>query len=261
MAKKLTTNEYKEFLKTMFPNLELLTAYNGDKEYITLKCTKHNNIFRTKPNWLKQSKFPCRKCYEEHKSEEIRKKQEVKFKKFLEENLNGIYDYSEAKYKNNKTKVKLICPKHGEFYVRPDKLMSRHDGCPYCNESHLERETRKSLNENNIDYIAQFSAPWLKNKTNMFIDFFLPNENIAIECQGEQHFIDRSDSLFNAHDAFEEKIARDILKRELCNSHGITLVYVAKSNHIPIMQKIDFYQNSDICPPQKIMEAINKNKR
>ena len=89
MAKKLTTNEYKEFLKTMFPNLELLTAYNGDKEYITLKCTKHNNIFRTKPNWLKQSTFPCRKCYEEHKSEEIRKKQEVKFKKFLEENLNG----------------------------------------------------------------------------------------------------------------------------------------------------------------------------
>ena len=109
----------------------------------------------------------------------------MKFKKFLEENLNGIYDYSEAKYKNNKTKVKLICPKHGEFYVRPDKLMSRHDGCPYCKESHLERETRKSLNENNIDYIAQFSAPWLKNKTNMFIDFFLPNENIAIECQGE----------------------------------------------------------------------------
>ena len=67
MPKKLTTSEYKIILKDMFPNLELISDYDGDKEYVTVKCNQHNHVFNTKPNWVKQAKFPCRKCYEEHK--------------------------------------------------------------------------------------------------------------------------------------------------------------------------------------------------
>ena len=253
MPKKLTTSEYKIILKEMFPNLELISDYNGDKEYVTVKCKKHNHVFNTKPNWLKQSKFPCRKCYEDYKSELTREKQEKKFKQFLEENINGIYNYSEAVYVNNKTKVKLICPKHGEFYVRPDKLMSRHDGCPYCKESHLERETRKILDDNSIAYIAQFSAPWLKNKGNMFIDFFLPQHNIAIECQGEQHLINRNESLFNSHDSFEDKVKRDKLKQELCTMYGIEIIYVANYKHLPLMENMQLYKSKKTCTPQTLI--------
>ena len=28
---------------------------------------------------------------------------------------NGKYDYSKVEYKDNKTKICIICPKHGEF--------------------------------------------------------------------------------------------------------------------------------------------------
>ena len=46
--------------------------------------------------------------------------------------INGDrYDYSFVEYKNNKTKVKLICPKHGEFMVSPNAHL-RGDGCPLC---------------------------------------------------------------------------------------------------------------------------------
>lgn len=53
---------------------------------------------------------------------------------FLERcvNVHGdVYDYSEAVYVNQTTKVKIICRKHGEFYQTP-KGHFRGDGCPKC---------------------------------------------------------------------------------------------------------------------------------
>ena len=41
------------------------------------------------------------------------------------------YDYSKVEYNSNKGKVCIICPKHGEFWQRPDKHL-RGQGCPVC---------------------------------------------------------------------------------------------------------------------------------
>ena len=41
------------------------------------------------------------------------------------------YDYSKVEYKNNKTKICIVCPIHGEFWQRPnDHLNGR--GCDKC---------------------------------------------------------------------------------------------------------------------------------
>lgn len=45
-------------------------------------------------------------------------------KKFIEKarEVHGDkYDYSKAVYINAKTKICIICPKHGEFWQTPDK--------------------------------------------------------------------------------------------------------------------------------------------
>ena len=42
------------------------------------------------------------------------------------------YDYSKVEYKNNKTKVCIICPKHGEFWQKPNSHLSSGQGCPKC---------------------------------------------------------------------------------------------------------------------------------
>lgn len=44
------------------------------------------------------------------------------------------YDYSLVEYKNNSTKVKIICPKHGIFEQKPDAHI-QNNGCYMCNES------------------------------------------------------------------------------------------------------------------------------
>lgn len=41
------------------------------------------------------------------------------------------YDYSKVDYKNNRTKVCIICPTHGEFWQRPSKHLIG-QGCPIC---------------------------------------------------------------------------------------------------------------------------------
>jgi len=57
--------------------------------------------------------------------------------KFIEKarNIHGDkYDYSKVKYINNRTKVCIICPEHGEFWQTPSSHISlkRHRGCPKC---------------------------------------------------------------------------------------------------------------------------------
>ena len=40
----------------------------------------------------------------------------------------NVYDYSKVDYKNNKTKVIIVCKKHGEFMQRPDSHIQQKTG-------------------------------------------------------------------------------------------------------------------------------------
>ncbi len=42
------------------------------------------------------------------------------------------YDYSKVEYKNNRTKVCIICPEHGEFWQVPTLHIGQKCGCPKC---------------------------------------------------------------------------------------------------------------------------------
>ena len=51
------------------------------------------------------------------------------------------YDYSKVEYERNDIPVIIKCPKHGEFKLRPDKHIYRHQGCPQCSiEKYGHRE-------------------------------------------------------------------------------------------------------------------------
>lgn len=52
---------------------------------------------------------------------------------------NNYYNYSFVEYKNNKTKIKIICPKHGEFFQSPINHING-QGCKKCGFRTLTRE-------------------------------------------------------------------------------------------------------------------------
>lgn len=61
------------------------------------------------------------------------------------------------------------------------------------------------------------------------LDFFISDRNIAIECQGVQHFYP-----YGSKDAdFESRIKRDVDKYNECSQNGIKLLYYVNPS-IPI---------------------------
>lgn len=50
------------------------------------------------------------------------------------------YDYSKVDYKTNKEKVCIICPKHGEFWQRPQDHIQKKLGVHVALNSNLSNE-------------------------------------------------------------------------------------------------------------------------
>ena len=67
----------------------------------------------------------------------------------------------------------------------------------------------------------------------MYLDFYLPDYNIAIECQGIQHFEPIQYHNKNNNDItknFKDILERDEIKYNLCNEHNIKIFYFSTLN-------------------------------
>lgn len=82
----------------------------------------------------------------------------------------GLYDYSKAIYKNNRTKLTIICNDHGEFEQSPDNHLQMH-GCPTCANNQLSNSndfinTSVLIHNNKYDYSK---VNYIDNLTNVII--------------------------------------------------------------------------------------------
>ena len=64
------------------------------------------------------------------------------------------------------------------------------------------------------------------------LDVFLPQRNLAVEYQGEQHY--QAVSAFGGAEALARTIERDVLKKRLCKENAIDLVYVRYSDPLSV---------------------------
>jgi hypothetical protein len=69
--------------------------------------------------------------------------------------------------------------------------------------------------------ITQASPEWLKPQR---LDLFIPDLKLAIEYQGEQHFIPVE--LFGGEEGFQLRQESDERKKKLCEANGINLEYI-----------------------------------
>jgi hypothetical protein len=142
---------------------------------------------------------------------------------------NGNFEFisfnnKENKYYNNRTKLKFRCKKCNEIIYRSfNKIRDGYIVCDRCNDFLLEKKVKNKLIERNIIFEQQKKFEWLKYKKLMSLDFYLPEYNIAIECQGIQHF--KPIEYFGGEKSFEEQKNRDLIKKELCEKHNIKVFY------------------------------------
>lgn len=135
------------------------------------------------------------------------------------------YNYSKTDYKTSHEKVIIICPEHGEFMQTPNAHLNG-EGCPECAKKRrvLEETIEKILEDNKIVFIKDYKPLWLKraDKSTLSLDFYLPEFNTAIECQGKQHF---GYGGWSKNYDFENQKERDEFKRKKCEENDVRLIY------------------------------------
>ena len=151
--------------------------YVNNRTKVCIICPEHGEFWQTPNSHLNGNK--CSKCsnvYKRTQSDFINDAIKIHGHK---------YDYSKVVYERMRTKVCIICPEHGDFWQMPD-LHLKGCGCPKCKMSHIENEVVKFLKDNNVKYLYEDNINGILRRQT--VDFYLPDYNIAIECQGGQHF-------------------------------------------------------------------------
>ena len=190
--------------------------YVNTNTNVTIICPVHGE-FQQRPSSHLEG-IGCEKC-----AIDSRRLGKEGFIKKAREVHGDKYDYSKVEYINNKTKVTIICPIHGEFQQTPNCHL-RGGTCPECTvHSKLEDFMKDVLTKHNVRFYSWMTWPWLIYKSVQSVDLYLPEYNIAIECQGIQHF--ESVEFFGGEEGLKSNIERDENKRRLCEEHGIKIIY------------------------------------
>ena len=147
----------KSLTKTSDEWIEEARKIHGDKydyskvEYknahtkVCIICPKHGEFWQTATKHITCKKSGCPIC--------AREKQTLTTEEFIRraKQIHGNkYDYTKTKYVNQKTKVCIICPKHGEFWQLPNGHLEG-KGCYECGRE----RTVSSLFSNTEDFIKK----------------------------------------------------------------------------------------------------------
>ncbi len=122
------------------------------------------------------------------------------------------------------------CNKCGhEWYGKICNRTSHNTGCPQCNNSRGENEVNRILNEYDIYSIFHHIFHDCKYKNSLEFDFYLPNNIVAIEYQGIQHYepVDfAGKGEVWAIEQFKLNQIKDQIKRYYCKKNNIKLIEI-----------------------------------
>lgn len=205
-----------------------LVNYINNKVKVKIICPIHG-VFEQKPNHH-LSGSGCNICNGTFK------KSTTQFISQSNKIHNNKYDYSLVQYINNETKVKIICSIHGVFEQIPTSHLKGY-GCSKCKSSKGEISIRNWLQSNDIKFQEQKRFIDCRDKLPLPFDFYLPDYNMCIEYDGEQHFKPFS---FGSDKSKQTQLLnfnivkqRDLIKTNFCLNQNIFLV------RIPYFKKDD----------------------
>lgn len=114
-------------------------VWQGYRTKVAIRCPEHGVFLQTPLIHLKTS--GCPKCAGKKLDQDlfIQKAQQIHGDK---------YDYSKVDYHDSKSKVCIVCPKHGEFWIKPNDHLCGH-GCRKC----YDEETKARLTKPFDDFL------------------------------------------------------------------------------------------------------------
>lgn len=144
-------------------------------------------------------------------------------KLYIERNAKGYKLLSDEYVKAAKEKLQFECSAHHVYETSWNEFRNGHR-CPICNESKGEKFIRQYLDNKKISYIQEYRFDDCKRRNTLPFDFYLPNHNICIEYDGQQHF--EPVGYFGGEIYHKEVKENDRIKNEYCQSNNIILIRV-----------------------------------
>ena len=224
---KYTLEEFKERANKIHNNkydYSKIKKYNNCKEKVIIICPIHGE-FKQTPEMHTNQKNGCPFCAELQRRASNTKTTE-KFIEEAEQTHGKFYDYSKTSYKRDNEKVTIICPIHGEFKQQAHSHING-CGCSRCTKSRGHKKIALFLEENNIFFKEEERLEGCVNpKTGykLIFDFYLPEQNICIEYDGEQHFTPLK--MWCSVKSFEKLQKRDLIKTTYCLDKNIRLIRI-----------------------------------
>lgn len=130
-------------------------------------------------------------------------------------------------YINNRTANLIFeCQRCGCHFKSSLQHFLQHGGrvCETCShlESNGERKIREYLEANKIDYIQEYWFTDCRDIKPLPFDFYLPDKNICIEFDGEQHYHNKG----YFHHSVEKVKSHDNIKNKYCKDNNIGLIRI-----------------------------------
>ena len=223
-----------------------IVKYRNMNTKVEIICPKHGAFKQTPDNHLTGTH--CPKC--SHKT--------INLQEFIEkanETHNNFYDYSETLYVDTRTKIKIVCPKHGIFHQRSNSHLSG-NGCPACKQTKGEKLIRSYLKLNKLEFKQEFIYE------NFRFDFVIIGDlPKIIEYNGIQHYTPQSFGSKKINAGFNkliDNVKRDYLKFKKCKENNVPLLVIPYWDIKRIPEILDdFFKGVEpifSIPPKEVIE-------
>ena len=209
---KLTYEEVKEYIESFRYKL-LSKEYINNLEKLDIMCPEGHEFKMCYSNF--QQGRRCTKC----KGHYNYNYNEVKI--YIE---SFGYKLLSTEYKNNHTKLDIMCENGHIFKMDYGHFKNRGQRCTICNISKGERRIMDWLEDNSIEYI--YDSPYFEDLFGMYgrllrPDFIIEDKKIWIEFDGEFHY-----KKYYENDGYERFIIHDRLKDEYAERNNWRLIRI-----------------------------------
>jgi len=223
MTKRKTHEQFVEEIRGIFPGYKVTGTYVNSRTDIGFECDNGHKSIALANNLSRGQ--GCSYCYGNNRKTHDEFVAKMK--------LVQPYMHVLGKYSNNYTSVEILCLKCShEWPARPGNLLNTKQGCPRCAIiSKGERQIEQSLTNLDVIFETQktFNGCCSNRNRKLKFDFYLPEYNMVIEYNGEQHyrpigFGNKNEDMIQKE--FETILDNDSIKEEYCIDNNIKYLMI-----------------------------------
>jgi len=208
--------------------------YINSHTKIKIICSKHGEFKQRPYEHIQGSGCPI--CAKNTRN----KKNTLTTEKFIEKarKVHGDEYKYVSKYINSYTHIDIECKLHGIFSQTPH-IHLKGSGCPLCKMTNPEKQIKKFFISKNITFNYQKIFKDCRDIRYLPFDFYLPEYNLCVEYDGEQHF--KSIKYWGDEDGLKKRQKHDQIKTQYCNDNNIELLRIRYDEKIE--EKLNNYFN------------------